>query len=116
MELNEIKKIVEENPLALASIRENKPYIIAVAYAKIKDGKIVITNNYMKTTINNIKDNKCVSLAVWDSKWEGYQINGEAEYFDSGNYFEFVKLLKENKDESPNGAIVIKITEIKKLS
>ena len=116
MKLEEIKKIIEENPLALATIKEGKPYVIAVAYVKIKNNKIVITDNYMKTTINNIKNNHTVSLAVWNKNWEGYQINGEAKYYDSGEYLEFVKSLEENKDESPKGAIVVKINEIKRLA
>ena len=116
MEVEDIKEIIEKNPLALATIKEGKPYVIAVAYVKVKDGKIIITNNYMKTTVENIKNNKDISLAVWNKKWEGDQLNGEAEHYDSGKYLEFVKSLEENKNESPKGAIVVKINEIKKLA
>lgn len=116
MEIEDIKEIIERNPLALATIKDGKPYVIAVAYVKVKDGKIIITNNYMKTTVENIKKDNNVSLAVWNKKWEGYQINGEAEYYDSGDYLDFVKSLKENKDESPKGAVVVKVNEIKKLA
>ncbi len=116
MEVEDIKKIIEENPLALATLKEGKPYIIAVAYVKVKNGNLILTNNYMKTTVENIKNNDNVGLVVWNKEWEGYQLNGKAEYFDSGEYLKFVISLEENKDESPKGAIIIKINEIKKLA
>ena len=43
------------------------------------------------------------------------RINGKAEYHDSGEWFDFVKSLKENKDFNPKGAIVININNIIKL-
>jgi predicted pyridoxine 5'-phosphate oxidase superfamily flavin-nucleotide-binding protein len=112
----EIKQMIEENPVAVSTItNNNKPYTIAVAFVKIKDDKIIITNNHMKKTIENLKQNSNISLAVWNSKWEGYQINGLAEYFEQGEWLEFVKSLEENKEEPCKGAIVINVNDIKEL-
>lgn len=112
----EIKKIIEENPMALATSDQNgNPHVIAVAYVKVKDEKIVITNNCMETTIKNLKKNQNVCLAVWDKKWKGYQIKGKAKYFEEGDWYNFVKSLKENKNEPCKGAIVFEVNEIKKL-
>jgi len=116
MKINQIKNIIEKNPVALATVKTGKAYVIATAFAKIKDGKIVITDNYMKITTSNIKKNPNISLAVWNKKWEGYQINGKAEYFDKGKWQNFVKSLKENKGLPAKGAIVIKIKNIKRLA
>ncbi len=111
----EIKKIIEKNPVALSTInREGKPYVIAVAYVKVKDDKIIITDNYMGRTIDNLKSCPNVSLVVWDKQWKGYNIQGRAEYFDKGEFLDFVKSLKENENEPCKGAIVIEINEIKK--
>jgi len=111
----EIKKIVEENPMALATIdNEGNPYCIVIACVKIKDNKIVITNNYMNKTLKNIQDNNKVCLVVWDNNMNGYQFVGEAEYFEEGKWLDFVKAIEENKDEPCKGAIVIEINEIKK--
>ncbi|MCX6750975.1 MAG: pyridoxamine 5'-phosphate oxidase family protein, partial [Candidatus Pacearchaeota archaeon] len=111
----EIKKIIEKNPIALSTInKEGKPYVIAVASVKIKDDKIIITDNYMSKTIDNLKNSPYVSLVAWDKDWKGYNIQGKAEYFDKGMFFDFVKSLKENKDEPCKGSIVIEINEIKK--
>ena len=71
----EIRKMIEENPLALAtSDSEGNPHVIAVVFAKINDEKIIITANYMKKTLENIKRNNNVSLAVWDKDWNGYKL------------------------------------------
>ncbi|MBR9701735.1 pyridoxamine 5'-phosphate oxidase family protein [Candidatus Pacearchaeota archaeon] len=114
---SEVKKIIEENPLALATINENgEPYVIAVAYVKLKDGKLIITNNYMTNTLKNINQNNKVSLAVWDKDWAGYQINGTATYFEEGKYFDIVKFIKENEGEPCKGAIVVEINKIKRLA
>jgi len=111
----EIIKIIEKNPVALSTVNaEDKPYVIAVASVKVKDDKIIITDNYMGRTIDNLKHSPHVSLVVWGKDWKGYNIQGKAEYHDKGLYFDFVKSLKENKDEPCKGAIVIEINSIKK--
>lgn len=111
----EIKKIIEKNPIALSTInKEGKPYVIAVAYVKVKDNKIIVTDNYMGKTIDNLKNCPNVSLVVLNKDWKGYNIQGKAEYFDKGLFFDFVKSLKENKNEPCKGVIVIEINEMKK--
>jgi uncharacterized pyridoxamine 5'-phosphate oxidase family protein len=114
--LSEIQETLEENPVAFATVTpEGKPYTIGVAFVKVKNEKVVITDNYMKTTIDNLKKNKNVSLVVWDEEWNGYQINGVAEYFLSGDWLEFIKNIPENKDEPCKGAIVIEVKSIKEM-
>ena len=113
----EIKKIIEENAVALASVdNEGNPYCIAVAYVKVKDDKIVITANYMNTTLENVKNNPNVCLTVWNKEWNGYQIKGRAEYFEQGEWLDFVKTIPKNKDEPCKGALVIEVNNIKKLA
>ena len=111
----EIKDKIEKETIAVATVnKENKPHAIAIMYAKVKEGKIIITNNYMKTTINNIKNNPNVSLVFWEGE-KGWRIDGEVEYHDSGVWLDFVKSLEENKGEPANGALVINVKEIKEL-
>ncbi len=108
-----IKKLVEENPLSLATINsQGKPYIIAVAYCKVKENKIIITDNFMKSTVKNIQNNPCVAVVVWDEKWNGYQFLGKAKYYKKGKWVDFVKGLKENKKMSTKGSIVVNIDKI----
>jgi len=109
-------EIIERNPVAFAtSTKDGKPHVIATAFVKVKSEKIIITNNCMKTSIENIHQNKHVSIVVWNDKWKGYQIEGVADYFDKGEYMGFVKSMKENKNEPCKGAIVITPKIIKQI-
>ncbi len=118
MDIQKIKKI-EKAIVAVATVDEkNQPHNISVACVKIKDDKIILTDNYMKSTVENIKKNPNVSLVFWygkEGEEKGYRINGKAEYFDSGKWVEFVKELEENKGYPAKGAIVIEVNEIKEL-
>jgi len=111
------KKIIEENPVAVATIDGgNKPNVIAVAYVKVvSDNEIIITDNYMTKTKENIQANPNICLATWDKDWNGYKIIGTAEYFSSGKWFDFIKSLPENKGCPAKGAILINIAETKEL-
>lgn len=108
-----IKKIIESNPLAFATIRDNKPYVIGVACCKVLgDDKILITDNFMKSTIQNILENNNVALVVWSKRWEGYQFLGKAKYYQKGKWLDFVKKMKENKGLPAKGAIVIRVRKV----
>jgi len=117
----ELKNLIESNAIAFATINEDKsPHCIAVAFAKvISNNQILITDNYMATTPKNIKKNNHVALVVWNKNWEenciGYELQGTAEYFKEGEFYEKVKKIPENKNEPCKGAILITIHNIKKL-
>jgi len=80
---SETQKLIEENSLAFATVDEiGKPNVIAVAYVKVvSENQILITDNYMKQTKENLKKNKNVCLAVWNKEWNGMKLVGTAEYF-----------------------------------
>ncbi len=107
------KKIIENNPVALATITGNKPYIIGIAYCKLlNNDTVLITNNFMRSTVKNIVKNNNVAMVVWNKKWEGYQFLGKAEYYKKGKWLEYVKKMKENKGMSAKGAILVKIGKV----
>jgi hypothetical protein len=51
-------------------------------------------------------------LLVWDKKWQGYKIIGQAKYFTTGKWKELVVAMKENKGLPAKGAILIKVSKI----
>ena len=112
-----IKKIIEENPISLSTINTNNtPNVIAVAFAKVvSENQIVITDNYMSQTKENIKKNNNICIAAWNKDWDGYKLVGTAEYLDSGKWKKLVENIKENKGMSAKGAILIKVAKIIKL-
>lgn len=108
-----IKKIIKENALALAMLDlKSNPYVIGLAGCKVKENKLILTDNFMKSTVKYIKNNPSVALVVWDKKWKGYQFLGKANYYQKGKWLDFVKSLKENKGLPAKGAIVISVNKI----
>lgn len=114
MNLSKIKTLIENNPVALATItNDNKPNVIGVAFVKvISDSEILITDNYMNQTKKDIIGNNSVCLIVWDSDLKGYKIIGKAEYFTEGKWKESVEKMKENKGLPAKGALLITVEKI----
>ncbi|MDD5606704.1 MAG: pyridoxamine 5'-phosphate oxidase family protein [Candidatus Pacebacteria bacterium] len=107
------KKIIEGNPVAFATVGNNKPYVIGTAYCRVVEkNKILITDNFMNSTIKNILENNNVALVAWDNKWNGVQIIGKAKYYKKGKWLDFVKNIEENNGMPSKGAILIKINKI----
>lgn len=117
-----IKKLIEENAVAVSTVGiDGNPHCIAVAYVKVvSDNQILITDNYMVTTLENLKSNKNVAIAVWNKDWKkeciGYELKGVAEYFIEGTWHDKVKQIPENEDESCKGAILVTVNNIKRLA
>ena len=118
----ELKDLIENEAIAFSTSDEKgNPHVIAVGFVKVvsKD-EILVTDNYMNETLKNLQKNKNVALAVWCSNWKkecvGYELKGIATYLNSGKWIEFVKKIPENKGMPAKGAIIIKITKIKKVT
>ncbi|MCM8803600.1 MAG: pyridoxamine 5'-phosphate oxidase family protein [Candidatus Omnitrophica bacterium] len=113
----DIKKLIEGNPLAFATTDSiGKPNVIPVAYVKVvSKNQILITDNYMKQTKENLGKNNNVCLAVWDKNWKGYKLVGSAKYFTSGKWKKFVKEMPENKGLPAKGAILVTVSKLIKL-
>jgi len=107
------KKLIEENPVALATIYKGKPNLIATAFLKvISPNQILVTDNYMNTTIKDLMENGDVCLAVWNQDWNGLKIIGKAKYYIEGEWLSKVKAMKENGGLPAKGAIVIDVEKI----
>jgi len=121
MKLEQIKNKVEGSALSLATVdSENKPHCVAVGFAKVVDGKIVITDNYMAKTPKNIANNSNIALTFYSRNWEedcwGFEIRGTAEYHTEGKWRDFVKGLEGNEGMPAKGAIIVTVETIKKLA
>jgi len=118
----ELKKLIEENALAFATVDKNgNPHCIAVGFVKVvSKNQILITDNYMIETPKNIQKNPKVALSAWSKDWKenciGYELRGTAKYFTSGKWYKIVKEIPENREEPCKGAILVTIKKIKKLA
>lgn len=115
VELKELKEMIESEPVALATLSETgDPYVITVAEVRvIEEDKLLITDNYMRKTRENIVRSGKVALVVWDKEMNGHNMTGTAKYFTEGKYVEQVKAMKENKGLPAKGAIVVTVVKIK---
>lgn len=111
------KKIIEGNYVAFATVDKScKPNVIAVACVKVVEkNEILITDNFMKHTKENLVSNNNVCLAVWNQKEIGYKFIGRAKYFSEGKWLEFVKRMPENKGFPAKGVILITVSKLIEL-
>lgn len=115
-----LKKFIESNALGLATINKaDKPHNIAVAYTKVINNQIIISNAHIKESVKNLEHNNNVSLVIWNPEWEkscvGFELVGQAENYTTGKWFDYVKKMPENEGYNIKSAIVVNVKKIKKL-
>ena len=78
--LNEsVIKLLKNGMWDLATCANGEPNVVPVAFKDIADdGKLVVGDVFLETTINNIKaNNGRIAVSVYDAQnLEGYQIKG----------------------------------------
>ena len=105
--------------LATASAK-GEPNVVPIGAKKVLDDEtILISDQYFRKTIANLKENPQASLTFWDAgTGESYQIKGTVTIETSGRMFEetaaWIEELarKINAPMKSKGAIVLKIKEI----
>lgn len=107
MTLNEnVKKLLKEQMWYLATYSD-EPNAVPVAFKDITaDGKLVVGDVFMDTTLKNVKLNRKIAVSASDAKtMEGYQIKGTAEYITEG---EVVDTFKKVVSDMFKGALTAK--------
>jgi len=112
--LFEIKELIEQNPVAFATLTGgNKPNVIGVADVKVvSENELIVTDNFMNQTIEDLSQNSSVCLLVWDQEKNGQKLIGKAQYFTEGKWKTFVEQMEENKGYPTKGAILITVSKI----
>jgi predicted pyridoxine 5'-phosphate oxidase superfamily flavin-nucleotide-binding protein len=91
---------------------DGNPNVVPVAFKNVtEDGKLVVGDVFMETTMNNVKANGKVAISAYDAKtYEGYQVKGTAEYVTEGPVVDMFKGLVEktfNGAATAKGALII---------
>lgn len=112
--LNEnVVKLLKTSMWDLATCADGKPNVVPVAFKDVtKDGKLVVGDVFLETTLNNIQTNGGkIAISVYDAQnLEGYQIKGKAEYVTEGEIVDTFKAMVEkmfNGAATAKGALVI---------
>lgn len=112
----EIKELFLQVPVMAISTVDEKgiPNVAAIASKKIiNDDTIWTIDTFHNKTLQNIKQNGNVAIAMWKDS-VGYQIKGKATYYTSGEIFEKGKawILTIKPQKIVKGVIEIKVTDI----
>ncbi|MGN1318532.1 MAG: pyridoxamine 5'-phosphate oxidase family protein [Lachnospirales bacterium] len=97
----------------LATCANGEPNVVPVAFKDVTtDGKLVVGDVFLETTLNNIKTNAGqIAISVYNAQsLEGYQIKGTAEYVTEGAVVDTFKAMVEkmfNGAATAKGALII---------
>jgi hypothetical protein len=114
-EIKETFSKVKVFPVATAS-RSGIPNVSLIAFViLVRDDTIWLADNFMKKTIENLKENPRAALSVWDPESKKcFQIKGNIEIRTSGeDYEKMTNMVHDKKPELPAKSLVIlTITEV----
>ena len=113
-----VKKLLKESMWDLATCADNEPNVVPVAFKDVtEDGKLVIGDVFLETTLNNIRaNNGKIAVSIYDARTlEGYQIRGTAEYVTEGPVVDNFKAIVGkvfNGTATAKGALVITVDKV----
>ena len=112
--LNEsVIKVLKNGMWDLTTCANGEPNVVPVAFKDVtEDGKLVVGDVFLETTLNNIKANDGkIAISVYDAQsLEGYQIKGTAEYVTEGDVVDTFKAMVESMFKgaaTAKGALII---------
>ena len=116
MEISEKQKdLLSRRPfvvLATSSLKNNPRAIIAEV-DKVEGNQLILTDNQMIKTRENLLENKNVFILAFEEDYSYcLKIKGVAEYFIEGEHLDFVKSLETNNGFSSKGVIVVTVEEV----
>lgn len=106
-------KVLKTSMWDIATCADGEPNVVPVAFNDVtEDGKLVVGDVFLETTLNNIKANDGkLAISAYDAQsLEGYQIKGTAEYVIEGAVVDTFKVMVEkmfNGAATAKGALII---------
>ena len=116
-----MKEVAEKGkPFVIATASpDGEPNAVPITFAKIiSDDEIILVDNFMRKTIQNIEANPKVSVSVWakmnTGKSIGYQFKGKARNEKTGEIFDkAVDWTKSIASQlNPKGVVMVKVDSI----
>lgn len=115
---NKVKALFEKTILVAFGTADNdgNPNTIPIFWKKIIDeDRIILIDNFMRATKENILKNNKVCVSFWDPQTEeAYKLKGVATYYKEGTIYELGKKFIQSKkpEHIPRGVVEIKVNEI----
>ncbi len=108
--------VEKENVVFFATAtNEGIPNVVPIGFARPLDNKtILVVDNYMKKTRENLENNAKASLVPRDASKCPYQFKGSVEIHTSGKYFDDAVDWAQSvmSELSPKAAILLTVEEI----
>ena len=101
-------------PVLATATKDGKPNAVPITFTKvISDDEILLMDNFMQKTRQNIEMNPVVAVSAWFES-TGYQFKGKARVESSGKTFdEGIKWVKSRSPKlNPKAAVIVKVDEI----
>ena len=115
---DEMKEILEKArvPVVATATKEGKPNAVPITFTRvISDDEILIMDNFMHKTRQNIQVNPQVAVSIWDMESKkAFQFKGRARVESAGKTFdEGVQWVRSKSPKlNPRAAIIVKVNEI----
>ena len=113
---NEMRTLLEETDIWVLATADNNgiPNAVPILFVKLMENdRLLLVDNFMKKTVDNIGINPNVSISVWKDL-TGYQFKGKAKIETSGLNYETGKKLVQAKEpnSTPKGIVLVDIDSI----
>ncbi len=106
-------------PVATSS-KDGVPNVAPIGIVElVSDDTIWITDNFMKKTLENLKENPKIAMYIWGPEIKGcYQIKGTASIKSHGKEYDEMKakINKKNPALPARSLVIVKITEVYECS
>ena len=113
---DEMRGLLKETEIWVLATADRNGIPNAVPLGCVKlldDDSLLLVDNFMKKTVDNIAVNPYVAVSVWEDA-TGYQFKGNATIERSGEHFDAaVKMVKaRNAELTPKGIVLVTIDSI----
>ncbi len=118
VKLTKYVNLIENNPCHIATVnQDNAPNLSVASDIKVLDDEtILISNNEMIHTPDNILLNDNVVLTSFNDKWAGVRLTGKASYQTGGGYFDLCNKFFKNEKTTPKGVMIVKVKQVEGIA
>jgi len=111
---SEVKAFLDANKMWVLATAGNIPNAVPIYFTKVlDDNRLMLVDVFMKKTLENIKNNPKVAVAVYNAeKLQGYQLKGTATYLSEGPLVNQGNTMASALKLTAKGVITINVEEV----
>jgi uncharacterized protein len=110
----DLKEFLDANKMWVLATAGETPNAVPIYFTKVlNDNRLLLTDVFMKKTLDNIKNNSKVAIAVYNAeKLQGYQLKGTASYSVEGPLVVEANKLAAALKLTAKGVVTVEVDEI----